>query len=109
MDNFSFWEIGMLLCFAFSWPMSIVKTLKTKIVIGKSPFFMILIIVGYVFGIIDKVTNDFDVVTWLWVFNASLVSFDLFLYYYFISKNRPAHKSFIDKVKQIHNKQAKNS
>lgn len=84
MNDFSIWEILMLLCFACSWPVSIVKALRTKIVVGKSPFFMMMIIIGYIFGIIHKVLYDFDVVTYLWAFNMSLVAFDLCLYFHYI-------------------------
>lgn len=83
-NNFSFWEILMLLCFAISWPVSIIKSLRTKIVKGKSPFFMMIIILGYAFGITNKIINNFDVVTFLWAFNMLLVSVDLFLYYKYI-------------------------
>lgn len=86
--NFSIWEVLFLICFAISWPISIIKSLRTKVVIGKSPIFMILIILGYVFGIIHKLLNSNDVVTWLYVFNAILVSCDLFLYFLFIGKNK---------------------
>ncbi len=86
--NFSIWEILMLLSFACSWPFSIVKSLRTKIVIGKSPVFMGIIIFGYVMGIIHKVTHNFDWVTWLYAFNMLIVSFDLFLYFLYIGKNR---------------------
>ena len=37
-------EIIMILCFGFSWPISIIKTLKAKTAAGKSPLFIILII-----------------------------------------------------------------
>ena len=43
MANFSIWEVLFLLCFAVSWPVSIAKSLRTKVVIGKSPLFMSLI------------------------------------------------------------------
>lgn len=86
--NFSIFEVLMLICFAVSWPISIVKALKTKIVIGKSPIFMSLIIIGYVFGIIHKLLYDPDMVTWLWAFNMCLVSFDLILYFCYIGENR---------------------
>lgn len=84
----SIFEIAMLLCFACSWPVSIVKSLKTKIVIGKSPIFMIIIIVGYVFGIIHKCLYNNDWVTWLYLFNLLIVSFDLILYYKYIGQNK---------------------
>jgi len=88
MVNFSIWEVLFLCCFAISWPVSIAKSLRTKIVIGKSPLFMSLIILGYIFGIIHKLMYSRDIVIWLYVFNALLVSFDLFLYFLYIGRNR---------------------
>lgn len=88
MDHISIWEILMLACFACSWPISIVKAIRTKVVIGKSPVFMMIIIVGYIFGIIHKLTNNFDFVIFLWAFNMLLVSTDLVLYYVYIEKNK---------------------
>lgn len=92
MPSFSIWEILFLLCFAVSWPISIVKSLRTKVVIGKSPLFMSLIILGYIFGIIHKLQHHNDIVTWLYVFNASLVATDLILYFVYIKRNREAMK-----------------
>ena len=43
MTEFSVWEVLFLLCFAISWPVSIAKSLRTKVVIGKSPLFMSLL------------------------------------------------------------------
>lgn len=76
-------EMLMLLCFACSWPFSIVKALKTKVVAGKSPVFMIIIIAGYILGIVHKLTGNADWVTFLYVFNICIVGFDLFLYFYY--------------------------
>lgn len=87
-SSISIWEILMLLCFACSWPVSIVKSLRTKIVLGKSPIFMVIIIIGYIFGIIHKICNDFDLVTFLYLFNLLIVSADLCLYFYYIGKNK---------------------
>lgn len=88
MANFSIFEIIMLLCFACSWPFSIAKSLRTKVVAGKSPYFMSIIIIGYIFGIIHKILYNYDIVVWLYAFNLCLVSFDLFLYYYYSHKNK---------------------
>ncbi len=88
MPHFSIWEVLFLLCFAVSWPLSIAKSLRTKIVIGKSPIFMSLIILGYIFGIIHKALYSHDIVIWLYVFNAVLVATDLVLYFTYIGKNR---------------------
>ena len=78
--NYSIFEILMLVCFAFSWPISIAKTLKTKKVSGKSPVFMVIIIIGYIMGVIHKCLYKHDFVIYLYAFNAVLVSFDLYLY-----------------------------
>lgn len=88
MADFSIWEVLFLCCFAVSWPVSIAKSLSTKVVVGKSPLFMSLIILGYIFGIIHKLLYSRDIVIWLYVFNALLVSFDMFLYFLFIGRNR---------------------
>ncbi len=88
MPHFSIWEVLFLLCFAVSWPLSIAKSLRTKIVIGKSPIFMSLIILGYIFGIIHKALYSHDIVIWLYVFNAVLVATDLVLYFTYIGRNR---------------------
>jgi len=87
-ENFSLFEVLMLLCFACSWPVSIIKSLRTKVVIGKSPIFMIIIILGYIFGIVHKWFNDPDIVIWLYLFNLLIVSFDLILYCIYIKKNK---------------------
>jgi len=84
----SVFEILMLLCFAFSWPFSIIKALRTKVVIGKSPIFMTIIIVGYFFGILHKVFYNYDWVVYLYLFNLLIVAFDLFLYFKYIGQNR---------------------
>lgn len=76
----SVFEIGMLVAFGFSWPISISKALRTKKVAGKSPLFMIIIMLGYVSGILHKVFYSYDFVLWLYVLNLLMVGFDLFLY-----------------------------
>jgi hypothetical protein len=89
----SLFEIGMLICFGVSWPVSIAKSLRTKNVSGKSPLFLFIIDLGYVFGILNKVVNRLENgnihwVVWLYGINLGLVSFDLFLYYYYMYKTK---------------------
>ncbi|HHT52393.1 MAG: hypothetical protein PHR19_07775 [Bacteroidales bacterium] len=86
--SFSFFEIAMLLCFAVSWPISIFKTLKTRFVLGKSVTFMIIILIGYVFGIIHKLLYAFDVVVFFYALNFILVGTDIGLYLYYAPKNK---------------------
>ena len=74
-------EFLMLFCFGFSWPFAIAKSIKSKSTKGKSLMFMLLVIAGYVFGIIHKVLYNFNWVTWVYVILMLLVSFDVFLYW----------------------------
>ena len=73
-------EAIMLICWGMSWPVSIIKTLRTKKVSGKSPIFMSLIAVGYVSAILHKVLYSYDYLVLLYLFNLSMILTDLFLY-----------------------------
>ncbi len=79
IKSMSIFEAVMLICFGASWPFQVLKTFKTKAVKGKSRLFLSLIIIGYIFGMINKVINGVDIVFWLYVINLLLVSTDLFL------------------------------
>ena len=74
IKTMSIFEAGMLICFGASWPFAVRKTFKTKSVKGKSKLFLILIILGYIFGMINKIQNSVDIVFWLYVINLLLVS-----------------------------------
>jgi len=80
----SMFEAIMLLCFGASWPFSITKALRTKVVEGKSPLFMILIAIGYLSGVIHKSMYSFDYVTLLYAVNLIMVVTDLTLYYRYL-------------------------
>ncbi len=85
----SIFEIVMLLCFGVSWPISIAKALRTRLVAGKSPVFMSLIIAGYLCGIVHKVLYNPDGVTLLYAVNASMVAVDMYLYFRYSAEKRP--------------------
>ncbi len=82
----SIFEAIMLICFGLSWPVSIAKSLRTKIVLGKSPLFMGILCVGYVSGVTHKIVYSFDWIIWLYVLNLLMVAFDLFLYYKYLPR-----------------------
>ena len=46
----SIFEATMLICFGLSWPISSAKSVRTKVVTGKSPLFMVLLCCGYLCG-----------------------------------------------------------
>ena len=79
IKSMSIFEAGMLICFGASWPFAVLKTYRTKSVKGKSRLFLSLIIIGYIFGMINKILNSVDIVFWLYVINLLLVSMDFIL------------------------------
>ncbi len=77
----SIYEIIMLVCFGSAWPLSIYKSYTSKSNKGKSLPFMVIILMGYIFGIIHKINYNMDNVIWLYAFNSLLVMADMFLFY----------------------------
>ncbi len=90
-------EALMLIAFGCSWPASILKSLRTRYVRGKSLAFMFIILTGYTAGITHKILNpppaDAGVlaryVIWLYVMLFLLVSTDIVLYFLFRKNSEP--------------------
>ena len=76
----SVFEIAMLVCFGAAWPVSIYKSLTTRAVAGKSLFFLIIVLMGYVAGVLHKLVFHYDLVIFLYLLNALMVSLDIVLY-----------------------------
>ncbi len=76
-------EILMLISFGFSWPMNVIKSIKSKTTKGKSLWFLILILFGYVCGIVSKLTApSFKwYVMFFYILNFVMVFTDLCLYF----------------------------
>ncbi len=75
-------ELIMLICFGFSWPISVYKSIKSKSTKGKSVFFIAAIIVGYISGIISKLLGgEKSYVLILYCVNLCVVMLDLILYF----------------------------
>ena len=77
----SIFEAGMLICFGASWPLDIYKSLKSRSTAGKSVMFMIVLNVGYIFGVINKIIYSRDVVLVLYIINFLMVSVDICLFF----------------------------
>lgn len=77
----SIFEIFMLVCFGFAWPVAIYKSITSKSVEGKSLLFIYVVLTGYVFGILHKIIFNFDFVIILYIINFCMVFVDLTLYY----------------------------
>lgn len=82
-------EIVMLLCFGASWPNNVIKSYKARTNKGKSLAFLILIILGYIAGIVSKLVNPTYMAQFsskwyvliFYVLNLVMVSIDLGLYF----------------------------
>lgn len=84
-------EFFMLFAFGFSWPFAIARTYRAKRVDGKSPMFMIIVICGYVGGILARYLDQNPANDWLiavYLIDMGLVSVDLSLYFHYLRRNR---------------------
>jgi hypothetical protein len=84
----SVFEAIMLICFGLSWPVSIAKSLRTKVVSGKSPAFMAIVCVGYMSGIVHKTYYSKDWIIILYAANMIMVAIDLVLYYRYLPRDK---------------------
>ena len=72
----------MVICFGISWPASIVRSWRARTCKGKSLFFLIFILVGYICGVSAKLVSQN--ITYVFVFyclNLVMVATDMVLYY----------------------------
>ena len=74
-------ELGMLILFGISWPVSIYKSYTSKVIGSKSVVFLFAVILGYTSGIINKFVNGLDYVTVFYFINLFMVSIDTCLYF----------------------------
>ena len=79
-------EAVMVICFGLSWPMSILKSWRSRTAKGKSFFFLFMIWVGYLAGIIWKVSEYlesgvFRYPSYFYILNLLMVTADMLLYF----------------------------
>lgn len=82
-----FCEAVMVILFGVSWPMNIIKSLKSKTAKGKSLVFLFLIFTGYIFAITGKLYGilvlgyEVKYVLIFYFINLLMVGFDIILYF----------------------------
>ena len=82
-------EFAMLFAFGFSWPFAITRTYRAKRVDGKSPAFMIIVLIGYLCGIAAHLVEGTKLwLCFIYLLDMALVSTDLTLYFHYSRKNR---------------------
>ena len=75
-------EAFMLVCFGLSWPLSLYKNIKAKTAKSMSLQFTLLIITGYISGIIAKIANNsINYVLVIYILNLVIVSANIVVYF----------------------------
>lgn len=82
-------EAMMLLCFGAAWPFSINRSAKSSSTNGKSFIFLLVLILGYLAGILNKLLYHYDAVVYLYILNVLMVSTDAALW---LRNRRREHK-----------------
>ncbi|MFA6499586.1 MAG: hypothetical protein WC256_05880 [Desulfurivibrionaceae bacterium] len=77
----SIFEIAMLVCFGAAWPFSLYRSYRSRTNAGKSLFFLAVVFLGYVSGILHKIFFSPDPVIGLYILNGIMVAGDIFLYF----------------------------
>ena len=95
-------EIIMIVSFGISWPMNVAKSIKARTTKGKSLAFLLLILFGYICGIISKFINEAYMANFsekwyvviFYIINFCMVSMDLCVYIrnYKLDKARAAQQ-----------------
>lgn len=76
----TFFEMMMLVCFGAAWPASIYKSWKSRSTGAKSLLFLIIVEVGYICGMLFKITGQMNYVFFLYLMNFCMVLTDILLY-----------------------------
>ena len=75
-------ETIMIICFGFSWPANIMKSVRSRTAKGKSLPFLLLVEVGYIFGITGKIiSHTWNLATVFYLINFAMVLADICLYF----------------------------
>ncbi len=78
-------ETLMIISFGASWPVSLIRSYKSRSTKGKSVLFSILIWTGYLCGIASKIlSHTYNLAFFFYFPNIIMVTADIFLYF----KNR---------------------
>lgn len=85
----SIFETLMIVCFGISWPMSIVRSYRSRSTKGKSLPFMCMILFGYFCGVAAKLlSHTYNLAFYFYFPNIIMVSTDICLFF----RNRQIEK-----------------
>ncbi len=78
---YGIFEAAMLVCFAASWPFNLLKAYRARTNVGTSAVFMSIVLIGYLFGLANKVVNnDISYVVAFYLLDLALVTTGLLIY-----------------------------
>ncbi len=98
-------ETIMLICFGASWPISVMKNIKSKTAKSMSLQFILLIIFGYLAGITAKIiTNQINFVLVVYLINLVFVSVNLVVYFVNKRYDKLAEQAQEKNTINLHNK-----
>ncbi|MBR0412392.1 MAG: hypothetical protein IJI47_02320 [Eubacterium sp.] len=79
-------ETAMLVCFGLSWPINLIKSIKSKTAKATSLKFLLLITFGYICGIAAKlVAHNYTYVLAVYILNLVVVAANVAVY--FVNRN----------------------
>ena len=79
----------MIISFGISWPLSIIRSYRSRSTKGKSIFFSCFIQFGYICGIASKLMlHKYNLAFYFYILNTMMVTIDIFLYF----RNRKLEK-----------------
>ncbi len=88
-DMAEIFEAMMMIFFGMSWPFNIAKSIRTKSARGKSVYFLVLVDLGYLSGIISKfLSGNISWVVFFYVLNFLMVLTDIILYFIYLARDR---------------------
>lgn len=72
----------MIVSFGCSWPLSIIRSYRSRSTRGKSPYFSFFILFGYACGLAAKImTRTFNLAFWFYIPNIIMVAVDTMLWF----------------------------
>lgn len=82
-------EAAMIVSFGISWPLSIIRSYRSRSTKGKSIFFSCFIQFGYICGIASKLMlHKYNLAFYFYILNIMMVTIDICLYF----RNRKLEK-----------------
>ena len=77
----SVFEVCMMICFGFAWPVNLYNSIKKKSAKDKNILFVFIIALAYIFGILHKIIYARDAVLIFYILNFLMVLADIIIYY----------------------------